>query len=166
MMKKKVTLKVAEIDLPLVPLIDVLMQLLIFFMCGTQFRSLEGKMLSYLPKEVGIPPEKDQKPPPPPILDEVRIKLVYDEQSPLGTKLFIKKYGSEAKPVANWNILSKEVGNYFQQIRANKVEMPFIIDPESKIPAQAVVYALDACRAAGVQDVRLAAKSPVDTGLH
>jgi len=162
MSRKKVVFKVAEIDLPIVPLVDVLMQLLIFFMCGTKFRSLDGKMLSYLPKNGSI---TDDDPVVNPRLDEVRIKLVYDEHAPLGTKLFIKRYGTEERPVADWKTLSREVGKYSRQIKSNNLEIPFIIDPEPKIPAQSLVYALDACRDAGVEDVRFAGKSPVKAGL-
>ena len=159
--RKRATLHVADIDLPIVPLVDVLMQLLIFFMCGTKFRSLEGKLLSYLPKDVGLGNSAVANPK----LEEVRILLVYDENAPLGTRLSIKKYGQQPRPVANWQALSLEVKKYFQEIKANNLEMPFIIDPQSKIPAQSLVYALDACREAGVEDVRFAAKSPVDEGI-
>lgn len=36
------------------PMIDVVFQLLIFFMCTIKFKTLEGKLSAYLPKDVGV----------------------------------------------------------------------------------------------------------------
>jgi biopolymer transport protein ExbD len=36
------------------PMIDVTFQLLIFFMCTIKFKTLEGKLAAYLPKDVGV----------------------------------------------------------------------------------------------------------------
>ncbi|MCH7890992.1 MAG: biopolymer transporter ExbD [Gemmatimonadetes bacterium] len=50
--KKKKELVEAEIDLT--PMIDVVFLLLIFFMCTLKFKTLEGKLAAYLPKDVGV----------------------------------------------------------------------------------------------------------------
>ena len=36
------------------PMIDVVFQLMIFFMCTIKFKTLEGKLSAYLPKDVGV----------------------------------------------------------------------------------------------------------------
>ena len=36
------------------PMIDVVFQLMIFFMCTIKFKTLEGKLTAYLPKDVGV----------------------------------------------------------------------------------------------------------------
>ena len=41
-------------DLPMTPMIDVVFLLLIFFMCTLKFKTLEGKLAAYLPKDVGV----------------------------------------------------------------------------------------------------------------
>ena len=41
-------------DLPMTPMIDVTFLLLIFFMCTLKFKTLEGKLAAYLPKDVGV----------------------------------------------------------------------------------------------------------------
>lgn len=38
------------------PMIDVVFQLMIFFMCTIKFKTLEGKLTAYLPKDVGVNP--------------------------------------------------------------------------------------------------------------
>ncbi len=53
-----------ESKLEMTPMIDVTFLLLIFFMCTIKFKTLEGKLSAYLPKDVGsntteaIPKEK------------------------------------------------------------------------------------------------------------
>ncbi len=41
-------------DLQMTPMIDVVFQLLIFFMVGCQFKTFEGKLAAYLPKDKGL----------------------------------------------------------------------------------------------------------------
>lgn len=42
-----------DADLEMTPMIDVTFLLLIFFMCTIKFKTLEGKLTAYLPKDVG-----------------------------------------------------------------------------------------------------------------
>jgi biopolymer transport protein ExbD len=43
-----------EATLEMTPMIDVTFLLLIFFMCTLKFKTLEGKLAAYLPKDVGV----------------------------------------------------------------------------------------------------------------
>jgi len=43
-----------EQKLEMTPMIDVTFLLLIFFMCTIKFKTLEGKLSAYLPKDVGV----------------------------------------------------------------------------------------------------------------
>jgi biopolymer transport protein ExbD len=47
----------SDTKIDMTPMIDVVFQLLVFFMCTIQFRTLEGRLSAYLPKGVG--PESD-----------------------------------------------------------------------------------------------------------
>ncbi len=42
-----------ESKMDMTPMIDVTFQLLIFFMCTIKFKTLEGKLSAYLPKDLG-----------------------------------------------------------------------------------------------------------------
>ena len=44
-------------EMEMTPMIDVTFLLLIFFMCTLRFKTLEGKLSAYLPKDVGPNPE-------------------------------------------------------------------------------------------------------------
>ena len=51
-------------DLEMTPMIDVTFLLLIFFMCTLKFKTLEGKLNAFLPKDVGVntaPAEEKEK---------------------------------------------------------------------------------------------------------
>lgn len=43
-----------EVDMEMTPMIDVTFLLLIFFMVTLKFKTLEGKLSAYLPKDVGV----------------------------------------------------------------------------------------------------------------
>jgi len=43
-----------KIEMDMTPMIDVTFLLLIFFMCTIKFKTLEGKLAAYLPKDVGV----------------------------------------------------------------------------------------------------------------
>ena len=67
-----------ECEMEMTPMIDVVFLLLIFFMCTLKFKTLEGKLSAYLPKDVGVRPIKQ------PPLDKVDILVRVSEP---GTKL-------------------------------------------------------------------------------
>jgi len=58
-------------DLNMTPMIDVVFQLLIFFMLSMHFKEVEGKLLSQLPKDKGLAPTHVLQPE----LQEVRIVI-------------------------------------------------------------------------------------------
>lgn len=43
-----------EYKMEMTPMIDVVFLLLIFFLCTIKFKTLEGKLAAYLPKDVGV----------------------------------------------------------------------------------------------------------------
>ena len=43
-----------EVEMQMTPMIDVTFLLLIFFLCSIKFKLLDGKMQTYLPRDVGV----------------------------------------------------------------------------------------------------------------
>ena len=43
-----------EAKMDMTPMIDVVFQLIIFFMCNIKYKTLEGRLDAYLPKDVGV----------------------------------------------------------------------------------------------------------------
>jgi biopolymer transport protein ExbD len=60
-----------EIKPDLTPAIDVTFLLLIFFICSIKFKVLEGKLQTYLPKDVGVNTTPQQK-----MLEKIDIRIV------------------------------------------------------------------------------------------
>ena len=60
-----------QVELQMTPMIDVVFLLLIFFMCSTKFKTLEGKLEAYLPKDLGPSPPTDNTDP----IEDVTISL-------------------------------------------------------------------------------------------
>ena len=59
-----------EIKMEMTPMIDVTFLLLIFFLCSIKFKILEGKLQTYLPKDVGVNTTPQQK-----MLEKVDIRI-------------------------------------------------------------------------------------------
>lgn len=143
-------------DIPMTPMIDVIFQLIIFFMCSIHFKSLEGKLYSYLPKDKGMNMTVVTDP----ILDEVRISLVYNEaKPPYLTELKIGQQG-----IPDWDTLEKRLAVLWEEQRTAATDVdkiiPFKIDAQSpKIPMQSVVKVLDICKGIGILKVEFAAKT-------
>lgn len=49
-----------EVKLELTPMIDVTFLILIFFMCTLKFKTLEGKLVSFLPTDKGLAPKPEE----------------------------------------------------------------------------------------------------------
>ncbi len=52
--RRRAPIDLAVIKGDMTPMIDVVFQLLIFFMLTIEFKVLEGKLAAYLPKDVGV----------------------------------------------------------------------------------------------------------------
>lgn len=140
-----------QLDVPMTPMIDVIFQLIIFFMCSIHFKSLEGKLFSYLPKDKGMSSTTVTDP----ILEEVRIKLAYSESAPLLTRM---KVGE--REFSDWDSLFKHMQSMSSSLVTPSGDIiPVKIDADEKIPVQSVVNALNICKKAGVQKTEFAAKT-------
>ena len=160
-----------EVELDLTPMIDIVFNLLIFFMCATKFRTPEGMIESYLPKDKGQAagtPQID--------LNEVRIKLLWYDADGRPTKAekgghVVVKVGDErfndAGDFAQMRYPStsgvwKALGEKLVDFKANykgggEKGLPVIIDARKQVPTKYVISALNEVVRAGIQDVTFAA---------
>ena len=151
--RKKYGTEETSMELQMAPMIDVIFQLIIFFMCSIHFKSLEGKLYSYLPKEkgMGVTTMTDVT-----ILPDVRIRLIYSEDAkPLMSKI---RVGDQ---YFNWNTLATYIENLAPTlILPNGIDIiPVKIDADDRVTTQAVVNALNICKKAGVPKTEFAAKT-------
>lgn len=69
-----------EVKLELTPMIDVTFLILIFFMCTLKFKTLEGKLLSYLPTDRGLANNPSEKPPPIPEIKLITLRETREQK--------------------------------------------------------------------------------------
>ena len=141
----------ANMELNMTPMIDVIFQLMIFFMCSIHFKSLEGKLYAYMP-QIGVNHTEVFVP----LIPEVRIKLAYSESSPLMTRVKLGDIDFN-----DWNSLERHLKDLAPRlVTADGLDViPVKIDADGNVPAQAVVSVLNICKKAGVQKTEFAAKT-------
>jgi biopolymer transport protein ExbD len=118
-------------------MVDVTLCLCAFFMCSFQYKQLEGKVETWLPKMspgfhgcCGV------------VIDEVRVYLRWDADC-----------GMTRRKVGNRGAVSgdSELLQILQQCRkdwakAGRTEVPVLIDAGEAVPWQDIVHVVDLCR--------------------
>lgn len=156
----------------LTPMIDVVFNLLVFFMCATKLRSVEGTITAYLPKDLGLLGAAQEV-----RLNDVRVKLLWHDAQgrptdapeghvvvALGPHRF-NAPGDLDGPRAPLHAAWRDLHARLVEIRsATEVpDLPVIIDAHPQVPTQHVVSALNEAIRAGLKDVRFAAPAtPMD----
>jgi biopolymer transport protein ExbD len=157
-------------DLMMTPMVDIVFQLLIFFMLACRFRTTEGKLHAFLPKNRGLGTAGT----PAITLQEVRVKLIWVEPNSLrpttdpnngrallkvkdrNFKWVTNKYGETLPDYDALYKLIDEVRTKFKPTKSYKT-LPVIIDARAQVPFKHVVHALNACVKAKVTDITFAA---------
>jgi len=145
-------------ELEMTPMIDVTFLLLIFFMCTLKFKTLEGKLAAYLPKDVGVNSD-DSEP-----IEKVEILLqVVTEGNKLdpygqpwvGDGRFIYdntrviQYSVGARKTNSLAEISKRIADLHKQ----DDERPATIDARPGVVYGDVVKILDEAMTAGFTDI-------------
>jgi biopolymer transport protein ExbD len=171
MARKSRAVEAEEVELDLTPMIDIVFNLLIFFMCATKFHVPEGMIQAYLPKDKGQAagtPQID--------LNEVRIKLLWyapgggPTKSETNGRVVLKvgdhvfnnpgdfeqlRYPSKS-PI--WHQLFKKLKAFKTGYKGKSEKgLPVIIDARRQIPTKYVISTLNEVVRAGITDVTFAA---------
>lgn len=134
----------APLDLPMTPMIDVVFQLIIFFLCTTSFQPLELRLPSplNLPGSLGeaaaLPPELEH-------LTTIVIRMLREN----GTTIFMlnqQRYGS-----------LDDVSRKLRELGSIRRDLPVILDPAGEVAMEDVIRLYDVCRAEGFRRIQFAA---------
>ena len=169
-----------EVKMDMTPMIDVVFQLLIFFLCATKFKAEEGNLKAYLPKDRGQGTgkmTKDNK--------EVRVKLLWfnnnsdqpsDDFDPRENHVVLKvgnnvlndvdyypdpllykslEKGQTPDYASLTELLRNAAAGYSSESAESKGQ-PVIIDARVHVPYKHVVRVLNCCVEAGIQDISFA----------
>jgi biopolymer transport protein ExbD len=157
----------SKCELSMTPMIDVTFQLLIFFLCTIKFKTLEGKLGAYLPKDVGI----NTKPADP--LEKVEIKIEVEREGKKvwafddaieyveeehGRHYFFSgrslKYSVGPRVTKNFNELKRWLREQVDVARQpDGSPRPVGLDPRSGVVNEEVVKVLDAAWEAGFTEI-------------
>lgn len=178
MAKKKRSADLDEVELELTPMIDVVFNLLIFFMLTAKFKTTEGMIKSFLPKNRGMgsgTPSVD--------LSEVRIKCLWygpdgspinpnDNDTPgsvlvkIEDEVFnelgeIEGYGNNQDDCPTWGTLYARLCEFRDSYQGKGGEddegLPVIIDSRKQVPTRYVILVLNEVVRAELKNVTFAA---------
>lgn len=134
-----------------VALIDILMCLLLFYMCASKFAPTEGRLDAWLPKDVGIGEGPPKRLP----LDEIRIRLAWESGST------VRRFGDIF--VTEDGELKTRVVNQATLFRSNATngtpQPPVVVESQAAVPWFEVVRVLDLCREAGMTKIEFSFKN-------
>jgi biopolymer transport protein ExbD len=144
--RKKERAVLEDVLMDITPMIDVVFQLLIFFMVAAKFKTLEGKLLAYLPKDKGLKNVKveEQKLP-------IRVTLTWNVAT-RQAKVYVGQSFAGIADQGGLEAASKKV----RQIKATGTEKAEI-DADNKIPFRYVVETLNMLITARLKEISFAA---------
>ncbi len=132
---------------PMTPLIDVVFQLLVYFLCTASFNPPEFQLPANLPATgIGRPTE------PPPELQElelIELTLLHEGGK---TQILLN-----SEPLTGFVELERRL-----RALANVASLPVIFDPAPQVPMADMVRAYDLCLLVGLTDIRFATHPPDD----
>lgn len=139
------------VEINVTAMVDVIFCLCIFFMCSFHFKQLEGKIDAWLPLDKGY----QQGPPPPVLLEEIRVFLRWDGQKNATVRTVTRT------PVSTDLELMEEIRArkaHYEQ--AGKTVFPVILDATPDVPWQDVIRVLDLCKADQLSTIEFAEPLP------
>ncbi len=134
-----------------VPLIDVLFCLIVFFMCSFKFKQLEGKIESWLPKDKGVHSGTVTNP----VLEEIRVIMSFDKEE----RRTIRKVNARTVE-SDEELESLLVASNEDFLRLGKTEVPIIIDAEKFVPWRDVINVMNICKKNDLKKIEFAAPLP------
>ena len=136
------------VGINVVPMVDVIFCLCVFFMCSMKFKEMEGKFESWLPKNKGqSEPIPNSEP-----IEEIRVALFWDDK----TKETVRQFGKNIiRDDAHLQSLIKDA--YADRVRLGQPETPVIIDAAEMVPWKHVVNVVNLAKRENVDKIEFAA---------
>jgi biopolymer transport protein ExbD len=127
-----------------VPMVDVIFCLCVFFMCSFRFKQTEGKFDSWLPKDKGSGGD-------PGTIVEIRVAMFWDAQK----EKVIRQYGTRMI-TSDEELESLIKGAHDDFVRQNKPEVPVIIDGDPRVPWKDVMTVVNMAHKLDIEKIEFA----------
>ena len=133
-----------------VPMVDVIFCLCVFFMCSFKFKQIEGKFDSWLPKNKGLGAMD-----PGMVIQEIRVAMFWDEP----TQTTIRQLGS--RKVKTDDELQQLIrSGHDDAVRTGQPDMPVTIDAAEKVPWKDVITVVNLCKREKIDKIEFAFGAP------
>jgi len=138
------------VSIQVVPMVDIIFCLCVFFMCSMKFKELEGKFESWLPKDKG---QEDRTTPDTPI-EEIRVALLWDEAN----STTIRKFGNAT--VRDDTQLQNLIRyRYSGWVHCGKPEIPaVVVDAAEMVPWQDVMCVVNLAKREKIERIEFAGR--------
>ena len=143
----------SDTELKMTPMIDVVFQLLIFFLVGTKFRVPEGELEAYLPRNGRRVVD----------IRAIRVTLMVSQAGernpnvPPAIRLDDTEVGSQTDSGTSMRWLERKLYLIVGTNKAMLQKVPVIIEAEPHLAYRWVIATLDLCRKIGFHKVNFAA---------
>jgi len=130
-----------------VPMVDVIFCLCVFFMCSFKFKAIEGKFDSWLPRDKGLGDPAAL----PSVLEEIRVALFWDP----ARERVVRQLG--ARRIAD----DAELGTMLHDARADweragRTAIPVTIDAAGPVPWREVIDVMNLCKRERIDRIEFA----------
>ena len=129
-----------------VPMVDVIFCLCVFFMCSFKFKQLEGKFDSWLPKNKGAGTLNDSN-----IIEEIRVAMFWDAKAQATIRQFRHNKITDDDQLQK---LIRDAKSDFE--RLSRPDTPVIIDAESKVPWNEVINVINLAKREKIDKIEFA----------
>jgi biopolymer transport protein ExbD len=127
-----------------VPMVDVIFCLCVFFMCSMKFKQLEGKFDSWLPKDKGAGGTPSE-------IQETRVALFWDVDKQKTRRQFGTRIVEDDGELQG---LIKSAHDDF--VLKNRPEAPVIIDGDARVPWKDVIDIVNICKSLQIDNIEFA----------
>jgi len=135
-----------------VPMVDIIFCLCVFFMCSLHFKQLEGKFDTWLPKGKGTGGVSTGDTPLP---QEIRVALQWDEQTELTQRML------GTRKVPNDDELQQLIKSAYDDfVKLNRPDIPVTIDAEARVPMDDVIRVVNICKRNKIDNIEFALGAP------
>lgn len=133
------------VGINVVPMVDVIFCLCVFFLCSYQVHESQGRFEAWLPKDLGTGHPPSASPP------ELRVALYWDQSAGRTSR----RYGTREipDPAALEALLRAAIDDYR---KAGHARVPLIVDGDARVPWRDVVEVLDAGRSLDIDTIQFA----------
>ena len=132
------------VGINVVPMVDVIFCLCVFFMCSMKFKQIEGAFESWLPRDRGTSGA------PAPVL-ETRVALFWDDSRRATRRQFGERI------VESDSDLEALIQAYHaDHALENAPDAPVVLDAEARVPWKDVVAVLNICKRLGIDHIQFA----------